>query len=1139
MSARDPTHDPAIVGHAEARQRDAADPAASVWVSANAGSGKTRVLVDRVTRLLLAGARPHQVLCLTYTRAAAAEMLRRLSARLGEWATAPDAAALGSSLARLLGREPTGPERETARRLFAATLDAPGGLRVQTIHAFCESILKRFPVEAGLDPGFSVAEERAMAELIRLARERTLDQAASDATLGTALEAVVARTDEGNLVKLLAQLVSDRQGLRRVLAAHGGDVERAIAATRQALGVVAGETPQQIAARFLAGLDLEALREAGRALARGSADDIKKLDWLGACLDAKDPAAEVDCLLRAVLTAELQPYKSVATKKVVGSSPAAIATLEALRDGAVAFVAQRNAAYVAEGTAALLRVGARLLALYDSAKREAGLLDYDDLIRLTARLLGDEDEAWVRFKLDGGIEHVLVDEAQDTSPEQWAVLAALIEDFFAGEGAGGDRARTLFAVGDPKQSIFGFQGAAPEEFARVREVVRERAAGAGRAFRPVELDASFRSAPEVLEAVDAAFAGGAEPTRHRAVRARAPGLVELWPLVAPSPAAPVPPWDAPLDYEGEDSPPARLARIIARTIRGWIDGRELLAARGRAVHAGDVLILVQRRNAFFEAMVRALKEGGIAVAGADRLTLTAHIAVEDLIALGRFALLPDDEYTLACVLKSPFGGLDDDDLHALCRGRRFRLWTELRRRADERPGWRRAADLLIAALARADRTPAFEFYAWALSAVGGRRALLGRLGAEAADPVDEFLALALADEVEHPPSLEGFLDRLERGETVVKRDMEEAHGQVRVMTVHAAKGLESPIVFLPDSVRVPDARLDGALLWRAPEDGPPLVFWPGKKARDEACCAAARQAAERRREDEYARLLYVAMTRAEDRLYVCGWRGERAETPKCWHTRIAAALAAAGAGTAATPTGEGLRLDSGKPPPSAPTHALAPVPLPPPPAWAAQPVPPEPPTPRPLAPSGALPGAEPPALRPLLPESLSRYRRGQLVHRLLERLPDVAPEGRRAAAERFLADPRHGLDAPSRAALAAEVLAVLDAPGLAALFAPDSLAEVPVVGTVTGRPIAGQVDRLAVTPGEVLVVDYKSNRQPPREVGDVAPVYVAQMALYRALLQQVWPGRRVRCALLWTESARLMELPEAALESARVNALDR
>lgn len=1143
----------------QANQRVAADPTLSAWVAANAGSGKTRVLVDRVTRLLLAGTRPSGILCLTFTKAAAAEMAIRLTDRLGAWTTLPDDA-LKASLFELLGRPVTNDDMLTARRLFARTLEAPGGLRLQTVHAFCEALLQRFPVEAGVPPGFAIADEAITADLFAEARSRVLEQGLSgDATLAPVIRFFAERLDDARFERLFATLLGKRRDLAVLLEDSGG-AEAAIGRLYAQLGLPPDATREGEIRRHVDGMAIGDLRRAVAALLQGGANDSKlgkKLDqWLAAgCLPERFEAEWLPAFFtKSDPNKALDKLASKMAEKIASDCGA---ILQAEQQRLLALKLILNALTVAEATAMLLRLAEHMLHAYAELKARRGLLDYDDLILRSRELLVEPSRVpWVMFKLDQGIDHILVDEAQDTSPDQWSVVAALAEDFFTGFGAR-DVRRTIFAVGDVKQSIYSFQGARPQAFLDMRKDFARRAEAVGERLHAVPLEMSFRSAPAILQMVDAVFEDeaarkgltedGAE-LRHRARRREEAGRVEIWPPFKPDPAAQSEPWEAPLDYVGKRDPRVRLAECIAAQIKQWTLHEDLPSA-GRKVRPGDVMILVRRRNVFFEAMVQALKKAGVPVAGADRMKLAEQIAVLDLLALGSFCLLPEDDLTLATVLKGPLFNFSEDDLFTLCWKRQERrLWHELQRRADDKPHWRAAVHELREIMARADLMPPFAFYAELLGAGGGRRRLVARLGAQANEPIDEFLAATLNYEREATPSLQGFLAWFPRHAGEIKRDLEQSRDEVRVLTVHGAKGLEAPIVILPDCCDLPQERNGEGLLWgeaseppRHPTAGPaqtvPRLYWPLRKENDTPLTASVRLARQEEQMAEYRRLLYVALTRARDRLYVCGYlnakTAEKGPPPQSWYTLIEAGLnRLSPIQTVPLPWGEdGRRYETfgdqrGKTAPESEQKPSPPLP-----AWCRAPAPPEPSPPRPLSPSRPS-RSDPPPLSPTAPDRIAGLARGRLIHRLLQTLPELPPDERKNAATRFLALPAHGLNGAQQAEIAREVLTVLQEPSFAAVFQPGAQVEAPLAGRLGERLVVGQVDRLIVNDDAILVVDYKTNRPPPSRAEEIDPAYLEQMALYRGLLQQIFPGRPVHAALLWTYAPRLMPLSSSLLDRA-------
>ncbi len=1106
---------------------NASDPRLSAWVAANAGAGKTHTLANRVTRLLLAGARPERILCLTYTKAAAAEMAGRLFDQLGRWSMLPDKD-LAEKIAEV-GAEPGGLEglRE-ARRLFAKALETPGGLKIQTIHSFCQYVLTRFPLEAGVSASFKVLDERTSRDLMDEARRRVLERAGSgnDKMLATAIAFLVSYLSDVKLEQILdGALGSDRGRLDRALEKAGGPENDWKRLLRTAHGAGPEDTPETIAKEFCASLAAEdaVLRETIAWLSGGSKTDQGRATTFAAALETSDETERFDGFCEALLTQEGERRASLATNKLAAARPDLLAYLLVLCERMYVCENRRRAAHAAALAEAALSVIAAVREVYALEKQARNALDYDDLIVETHRLLQRSGAAWVLYKLDEGIDHILIDEAQDTSGLQWDIVQRLTEEFFAGEGA--DRPlRTLFAVGDEKQSIFSFQGADPAQFDVRRRFFAARAKEGRREFTEENLISSWRSAPEILEFVDAVFADPAAregltsgDVKHEALKKNLKGCVEFWPTLKPSKEDERDPWNLqPLDLERESGPVVRLAIEIAERIAGWLKSRAALPGHKEPIKPGDIMILLPRREPFGSEIIKRLKERGVKVAGADRLALTEQIAVMDLIALGRFALLPEDDLNFAELLRSPLVGISEEALFTLAHGRVGSLWQSLSARREE---FAEAHALLTAVRARADTVPPFEFYAEALTQ--GRRKLLKRLGSEAGDPIDEFLSLALQYENAQTPSLEGFLHWIERGGTEIKRDMERGRDEVRVMTVHGSKGLEADIVILPDTTRTPnDSTSKGRLLYT--DDG---VLFPVPEKSAPERVRAARAAANVEALKEYRRLLYVALTRAKERLVICGFENKRGNQPGSWHS-----LAERAALVLGTENDEGARIFGKEPLASLAPEAGHPAELFTLPDWALTPAKTEQPAPWLIRPSEAAGEDEPAPASPLA--GASRFKRGLLVHAMLAHLPEAADEDRAEIARRFLS--AHSLDANECERLSNETLAVLDDPAFAAAFAPGSRAEVSLVADLPelgpGARVHGRVDRLAVTGGGVLIVDFKTGRPVAGET-DLPRLYATQMALYRAAAERIFPGKRIACALVWTEGPVLMELSAAFLDA--------
>lgn len=1139
-------------------QRNASDPNASVWVSASAGAGKTKVLSDRVLRLMLSGTEPHRILCLTFTKAAAAEMANRVNERLGRWATMEDRE-LHDDLANLAGVSPSSDETMRARQLFARVLDAPGGMKIQTIHAFCQSLLRRFPLEAGLAPHFEIMDDRTAAETMADVQEEVLAFARTgrDEDLAKALSVVTGQVREGAFGEVMSELARERGRLKRMLANLGG-AHRMRDAVYSALGVPVGLDEETILTKALsdAAFDRDGLLRGLAALEAGTKTDIARVPALAQFLEkttVEDRLAVFNDYRSVFFTTAGEPRAKLITKGAAENHPMGADALERECARLVEVDRQRKAAAMAGATSALITIGNAMLDRYATKKALHARLDYDDLILTSLQLLQRQAgiAGWVLFKLDEGLDHVLIDEAQDTNPEQWEVVRILAEEFFIDAGRHADKPRTIFAVGDAKQSIYSFQRADPEKFAEMRSYFRERAKEIAADWREVPMNISFRSTDAVLGTVDRVFAGpvakqgvgddGAD-VLHSPFRVGQAGRIELWPAVEPQERAPEDPWTPPTRIVRLEDPEIRLARVIAGRIRHAIDEKETLTSRGRPVRAGDFMILVRRRTAFVDEVVKALKERNVPVAGVDRMQITDQLAVMDLVAFGRFLLMPEDDLTLAEVLKSPLIGLDDDQLFDIAHNRPRTLWHALREKAatvEDGAIFARAYAFLFKWLGRVDYERPFELYAELLGgrgddARGVRARLVGRLGIEANDPIDEFLNLAMGYEADHAPTLQGFLHWLMAGDAEIKRDLEQSgRDEVRIMTVHGAKGLQAPIVFLPDTMQVPTQAPN--LFWQEDRN---LMFWLPRVALETDVVSRLRDANAVKRDQEYNRLLYVALTRAEDRLYICGWQGRRKAPEHCWYNLCSQAMEGyakpaqidLGAYSGSGWDGEGWIWETDQSEAPKPDRidnvsdaqqsskrslirAIAPEEAFP---------------PKPLAPSRPL-EEEPAVQSPLGGDQGQSFKRGILIHKLLELLPDLPDHARRAAAERFLAQPVHALEPDIQAEIADETLGIFDHPDFAPVFAPGSRAEVPLVGIVGGDVVSAQIDRLVVRDDEVMIVDYKTNRPPPRDVEGTPKAYRRQMSIYRAALAQMYPGKKVRCFILWTNGPWMVELPEHIL----------
>ncbi len=1090
----------------------AADPGGSTWLSANAGSGKTRVLTDRVARLLLKGVDPQQILCLTYTKAAASEMQNRLFKRLGSWSMlSPDQ--LRQALFDLGEDEAVGDKALAhARTLFARAIETPGGLKIQTIHSFCASLLRRFPLEAGVSPLFEEMDERT-AELLQ---SEIVEQMASGAD-ASFVGAVAVRYTGSDFSKLLQTLVRSRA--QYATATSWDDI-------CAALGLQSNSTLEKIAQSTLLGGEADLVQRVVPILAGETASDAKIATALANALQSSP--LSIDKLSAALLSANRSKvHHRLDAKRVVEALGESYQPLHDLAERLVAAEEQRRAFCAADQSWALTQFAERFLHRYAEAKQLRGWLDFDDLIYATRALLSRADvAAWVLYRLDGGVRHLLVDEAQDTSPVQWDVIRLLLQEFTSGAEQSHDAPRTMFVVGDKKQSIYSFQGAVPDAFDEMEREFGTKLQQVGAPFQSRSLAFSFRSSAAILQTVDATFeteatAGFSPDEKHRAFHGQKPGRVDLWPLLEPVLTPEDPPWIDPIDRLSETHHTVQLAKSVAEMLAEMLnqespamipDGDDTKGYRLRAVQPGDIMILVQSRSTLFKELIRACKSLNLPIAGADRLRVGAELAVRDLMALMNFLVTPEDDLSLAVALRSPLFGWSEQDVFTLAHHRKeAQLWERLRNQRDVYP---KTFDALIDLRNQIDFLRPYELLERILTRHSGRQKLLGRLGSEAEDGIDAILAQALTYEANNIPSLTGFLSWAQADDLEIKRQIETDADLIRVMTVHGAKGLEAPIVILPDcasrKLDVKDEILNSATvpLWRVNASDQPAAMASLLEARKDAD------------QNERKRLLYVAMTRAETWLIVAG-AGQVSKDGSDWHSCVADGMHKLGAATFDHPTGPGLRLEHGcwtvdaaVPALKNPTETSMLEPF----FNAAVetfPARDDPLSPSDLGGAKALPSE-------LGQDELIAKARGTYMHLMLEA---AAKAENAEQACRDIPVPSNLLPRVADAALG-QVLRVFNAETLRWIFDPNGLSEASLAGQINGVAVHGIVDRLIVSPTTVHVIDFKTNQAVPKSPEECPEGLLRQMGAYARLLKDIYPDRSVETGILWTAETRFMSLPQ-------------
>ncbi len=1105
----------ARIALASYQQNQASEPQSSVWVEASAGTGKTKVLTDRVLRLLLDGANPANILCLTYTKAAASEMSNRIIDRLSEWAVI-DETSLIAKLENLLNHPLTNQSATAkiiarARRLFTILLDTPDGIKIQTIHSFCQEILKRFPLEAGVSPYFEVMDERETTEILQQIKQDILTKEKTP-LVWQALQYLTAHTSEYTFPTILSSITAHRNELENYFSRYD-DINQAVAAINRSLNLTSDITEENIITDFWDNFLKSDWQYIVTSLNAGSNVSIATASSLTNAVQERNFTA----LTKALLTSKTEPNKKFFVKKSLNDYPDSLTHYDVICQMVTQTLQRLRDVNLRDSTVAVLTLAGELLSRFQNYKTARAKMDYNDLIIKTVQLLSTSSGAeWVLYKLDSGIDHILIDEAQDTSPEQWQIIQALTKEFFAGKGSK-NITQSIFVVGDSKQSIYSFQGADVAEFKAQHQYFQSNVPH----FKTINMDVSFRSTAAILDMVNAVFtnplaAGGVtSETRlnHEPSRIGEGGHVEIWPITyATSDNTSDDIWLPPIERLTAQSASSILAQKIAATILHKVKSGER-KANGEPLRFKDFLILVQRRNSLVDEIVRACKNASVAIAGVDKIKLLEQIAVKDLLAAARFVLLPDDDLNLACLLKSPLFGLDDDDLFTLCYERKASLWQQIK--LDNR--YQPTCNILQEILTLGQDTRPYEFFAYLLITLNGRQKFISRLTSECEDAIDEFINLTLSFEQEHIPSLQVFVEWMQSDEVEVKRNLEQNElDAVRLMTVHGAKGLQSPVVILPDTVRVKSVKQEAGLLI----DNQKLFYPLGKDYYNQNCTDIQTQT-QTLSQEEYNRLLYVALTRAGEQLYICGYSNSREPQAQSWYNLCREYLA-----RIAPLNDDGIisyHLNSEKPLEVSDTNIIVPD-FTEAPTWLYSPATPESALTKPLTPSHQDEQSVA-AVSPLLKiDNSGIYQRGNIIHKLLQFIPTKDTEERLPAVQAYLDIAAVNISVVEREKIAAEVLNLLNSPQYTPLFSRDSRAEVAIMGVVGERVISGKIDRLVVTDDKVMIVDYKTNRPAARNLSEVPLAYFKQMQAYRELIAKIYPNKTIESYILWTNTAEMMRI---------------
>ena len=1113
------------VNSATRAQITASDARFSSWLTANAGSGKTKVLIDRVARLLLDGVQPEQILCLTYTKSAAAEMKNRLFDRLGKWAMLADQelnfSLLEMGIQTQLGIE----ELKKARTLFARAIEAPGGLKIQTIHAFCSSLLRKFPLEAGISPQFGELTERGQRDLYL----KVLEILSADEATEESFEHFSKIANVSNWEETISKIVSKRnifsknKSRSEIYEAFSLSSEVSIEddisshfqnGTMSFLKKISGCLQQS---------NSKVDQKISKELSKISSIDLTSLQLLEKIfLYSKNSKAPFTAKLGKFSTKEMRNGLLADYTDEIDDF---MVRLETFRNRRLSYLA-------AETSFSIHKFASVFLQVYTEQKNFKGLLDFDDLINIAVNLLTTSAVAdWVLYRLDGGIDHILVDEAQDTSPSQWKVIETLAQELTSGQGIKENRSRTVFVVGDQKQSIYSFQGADPGQFDRVRDRFSAKLEGAEKTLQVASLDYSFRSSQTILALVDKIYEDARAEDfgwgrKHLAFKSELPGRIDLWPIIPKKLNPNLSKWEEPIELISDADHFVSLARLIAQEIKRMIDQDVQVPEQKtinkqptfRSVRAGDFLILVQRRSEIFHEIIRACKDANLPIAGADRLRLAGELAIKDICNFLSFIDNADDDFSLAAILKSPFFGWNEKSLFELAHSREeMTLWQALR---NDPIKFAHELEVFEDLRSVADLVRPYELIERILILHNGRSLLIGRLGKEAEEGIDTLLTQAMDYESSEIPSLTGFLAWISDENIEVKRQFDSSVNQIRVMTVHGAKGLEAPIVILPETHDFKNEISDEILFTDE------LAFKKFSSAERSDKTTEVYNSQKQKNSAERDRLLYVALTRAEVWLIVAA-AGNVSDDRKSWYKKVEKGLINLDAKSEPFSHGHGLRYQHGKwlvgkcsekhlkkaskiqLPQIFKENLGTPVKFE-----------------KFINPSNLM-GSKSIQRIDKVTEGDGAKLFGTIVHLLLEKLPKSNSNDWQNIVPNLLkwAEIYVSEETQTRAYKQAEN--ILKNPSFEFIFAPDVLAEVQfstIVESVGGIPIVGVIDRLVLSQESALIIDFKTNQEVPSSIDEVPLGILKQMGAYAASMQKVFPKKNIELGIIWTHSAELMKI---------------
>lgn len=837
----------------------AANPTKNVWVQANAGTGKTSVLVQRLLRILFrtSDCGTNGILCLTYTNAGAGEMRNRILSALRKWAMSSDKELQDMLQGIAFNNQPTNDDIYHAREIFFKYIDNPEILKIKTIHGFCEEILHRFPIEANISPAWTLISGAPQKVLLQNTFNKIINSPTKNDKILSAFSHIVERISEryiDELLEILSQQYKNFFQINNIIEYRAYFIET----IKKLLNIDNAPDTDSDPKK------LQKIVDTAIEIQKNKKTPVQYLDNIITYTKQYiDNTIDFEKYKYAYLTKDDKPISNVSKQDFLIQEQNRVNNINQYKINTQIY----------NDTIALFDLSAMFAQEYKQTKLDNNFLDFEDLILYTKKLFSDNATmGWILSQLDISLSHILIDEAQDTSPLQWDILKMLSGDFFS-DGDTAKIQRSLFVVGDTKQSIYGFQGADPTAFINSRADITKQIENNMRTIQEIPLTQSFRSTIPILNTVDKFFSNKNiislskfNNNAHKCFRAQDAGVVEIHKITS---------------KETDNKNILSYVSCISQKIKSIITSGKY--------NANDIMILVQQRHPLVTPLVTELKKNNINVAGSDRIILPDFAPIQDLLNLVRWCLNPTDDYSLCCALKSPIFFVTENNIFNLCKTKNTTNFERLNSDKNAVPVTlfeilKTEYDTIYTQLSeiktQATQLGPYSFFSYILNHLNIRKNFISALGTQVIDPIEEFMTICLSYERTQPGTLHHFIKWFITGGSEIKRDMDKSQG-VRIVTVHGSKGLEAPVVFLIDTTRTP--QIDKTI--NISQTGAPIWLWTPRACNSEIYKKFQTDSLDTQIA-EYYRLLYVAMTRARDELYIYGFTTHKNTNNISWHSQL-------------------------------------------------------------------------------------------------------------------------------------------------------------------------------------------------------------------------------------------------------------